>query len=339
MHTPAPVYRNVGCYVTRPADLTAAAITSLDVTAVVELVCALVLAAHARQPGLATPATVDRYVLMLRRFAAYANAAGAGTVEDVNADLVGDFVFAWSSVKPGGSRRKDLAEPSGGTQSVRRAALRVLHSALLTCGLPVPDWTAGIVLEGRVAVRRLPVLPLTPPQVAAVLHAAECRSGGTRRAALVAVSAGGVAPYETGLLTPADFAEDATAVAVHGGPVSRYRARTVPLREWQAQVVLAHLSSGVAHDLPLLYPNPTGTPSLVSAYQGESLMRAYRLAGITGVRASALWLYAANVTYALAGVEAVRERLGLAKLDTAFGLIHPGWQETWAEVARTQGGV
>lgn len=338
MSSGVSVRRNVGDDVL-PGSLLVADLMSAPLPVVVEL--AAVMLADAAARGGAAPVTVDAYVLMLRRFARFASSSGVETVAGIDEVLVEDF-FNAPNVR---SQRRyakgdmgDTDEPSEGTRSVRRAALRVFRSVLLACGLTVDDWTSGLSMSRRTGVRFIPVRPLTPVEVLAVRDAARNRLNETRRPALVAVSAAGAAPYETEFVTVADVNLDAGTVRV-AGAVSRYATRMLPLREWQLDALAAHMRKNPNPDCRLLYPQPVPVNEFVSRYQGEALLRAYRVAGITDAKSSALWLYAANVTCAIDGLEAARDRVGLTRLDTAERLVSRVWQEKWGDTARAQFGV
>ena len=298
--------------------------------------------------GAITAFTLHQYSAQVRRFAGYAAACRVTLLAEVDPRLCEDFCRAALAHGQGGAPSRRGQAPATGTQSLRRSALRAMFRTCARLGLWNEDPTRYTTLAG---VRRSKALrPLTPNELDAIRHHAVYRPRDTLLPALVALATAGSALSETAYVRVSDI--DLVSGTVHlPGMTRKYVPRQVTLEPWQVDAAATRIDQitaqqrkqgAAAHPDPLMvFERDLAAlpPTTVSATQSQALLRLLVRAGVNAsgqvpATGSSLQQYAANRIYAIAGIEAVREALGLRRLDSAAALVDPAWQATWGAVAR-----
>jgi site-specific recombinase XerD len=306
--------------------------------------------------GIGSVGTVNKYVAVLARFVAFAEALGVRSVADVTEDIVAAFVYA---PLPSGRGRSPVlkgAAPAAGTAAVRKSAIGTLFRCLREDGLA--DMAPARGVKGG-AQRRSRLRPATPTQVGQICDHAEAMNGASIPAGLVALMLSGASVAEAAWVTTSDLDVEHGTVRLPGQR-GRYRSRVVVLGEWEKAVLTRRLASlrtefaaaknqGALADWPLAFPRPAGTYPYnhVSQTAGELVRDLITRSGLnvqkTGLTPMSLTQYAVNRLYARTGsVEQVAAMYGIKDLNAARGLISDEWQDEWAlaeQVLQAAGGL
>jgi integrase len=292
-------------------------------------VCACWRVRH--EKGEMTASTCARYEWVVSSFVRFARASGYGAFPEVNPRVVNAFVYA--SLVGG-------ITPAPSTSRFRLTVVRDAYAGLAAAGRANIDPTAGLCVASSAQLRRPE--PLTPAETVRLRFAGRISPRDHLRPAAVELALAGGSHAEIARTVVADLDLQASRV--------RLGTRTSTLDSFAATALGARVSAcrraadrarrtwdpsatSVALARPLAaYPATSIAPSISS-----SLSRAMTSAGLRrpGVRPASLREFAANRHYALHGIEAVAEFLGLESLDAARGLIHMGWQQEFAEEVRS----
>lgn len=293
---------------------------------------------RAAAQGRCTPFTARYYsetwVRLTRYLADQAPTLGAVSPIDLN-----DFIVAPLAHGKGGAARARGQAPSGGTQSLRRAALRACFNVLIRAGYIETNPAAACILAS--AKRISPVTPLTPSDLCTVVQYLAGQDGSSYLPALVAVCSAGAALTESAYLT-ADHLDLAAGLLYLPGMARKCLPRRVPLAPWQVSVLGERLTClanpATAGQTLAASCSPAGRPQAhVSAGQSTPLLRL--LANVLparrpALRATAFQAYAANAAYAEAGLETAQHVIGARRAASAEALIDREWQTKYSATVR-----
>lgn len=277
-----------------------------------------------------TSGSVARYMRVLSSFAHYTRACRLKSLSDANTGVCKAFILASRS---GGQ------PPAPATSRFRLTVVRDAYLALALSGCAADDPTAGLRVPQIPQVRRS--APLTPVEAARLRSAGRIAPRDHLRPTTVelALLGGSHLDIAEAVVDDLDLREaritmgsralelDAFAVTTLSARVAAARnsARRASL-PWDPSTVPLALTRPLA-----MYPPASIAPSISS-----NLSRALASAGITriGVRPASVREYAANREYAIAGIEAAAELLGLDSLDATRGFICTDWQRQFAQEVR-----
>lgn len=276
--------------------------------------------------GVLAAQTLDKFGLLIRRFARFAAAHDVTTLAAVDRALVAKFVAA-----KGRTRHGVVSEAAVATMHNRRSALRAFFRTARRLQLTLDDPTFDIDVPARQSPGQR---PLSEDEAALVRLFSE-RAAPTRHAATAALLLAGAHTSELGHVTAADLDPQAATVWAHGS--SKYRHRTLTLDRWSMRV-LTERAAHLAHPLP----SPTPSPVLCTGAAGSDAHKQARVcvtvreiltrAGLSddaGVRPASLTAYAARRTFDRTGhIEDAARLIGSPSLDTTTALIGYKWQGT-----------
>ena len=269
--------------------------------------------------------TLDKFGLLIRRFARFAAAHNVTTLSAVDRALVAKFVAA-----KGRTRHGVVSEAAVATMHNRRAALRAFFRTARRLRLTLDDPTTDIDMPARLSSGQR---PLSDDEAALVRLFSE-RATPTRHAATAALLLAGAHTSELGHITAADLDPQASTVWAHGS--RKHRARTLTLDRWSIRV-LTERASHLSHPLP----TPTPSPVLCTGATGSDAQKQARVcvtvreilprAGLSddvGVRPASLTAHAARREFDRTGrVEDAARLIGSSSLDTTAALIGYAWQD------------
>lgn len=275
--------------------------------------------------GLMSTQSLDKFQLLARRYALYAEASGATALADVDDQIARGFITA-----RGRTRQGRLSDSAIATQHLRRSVLRVLYRTARALGLVQTDPTIDVLLPPR---SQQIARPLTDEEAQLVRRYAESRIRRTRHAAAVALAEVGAHTGEIGHLSIADLDLDASRVWVHGS--GKTRSRWCPLDPWQTRVLeerSEYLRSRHPNrhetDLPLA-TSGRGTDAQLQARVCVALTDAIVWAGLADepdVRPASITAHHAAALWAATGrLEDIAARLGLSSLDRAAAVVGYDW--------------
>jgi site-specific recombinase XerD len=268
--------------------------------------------------------TLDKFGLLIRRFARFAAAHDVTTLAGVDRVLVAKFVAA-----KGRTRHGAVSEAAVATMHNRRATLRAFFRTARQLRLTLDDPTTDIAVPNCESSAQR---PLTDDEAALVRLFAQ-RATPTRHAATAALLLAGAHTGELGHITAADLGHRAATVWAHGS--AKHRPRTLRLDSWSVRVLAeraAHLTDPlpVGDHPPVLCTGGEGSDAhkqaRVCVTVREILTRA-GLADDTGVRPASLTAYAARREFDRTGrIEAAARLIGSPSLDTTASLIGYHWR-------------
>lgn len=269
--------------------------------------------------------TLDKFGLLLRRFARFAAAHDITTLAAVDQGLVAKFVAA-----KGRTRHGTVSQAAVATMHNRRAALRAFYRTARRLQLTLDDPTTDIDVPVRQSSARR---PLSHDEAALVRLFAE-RATATRHAATAALLLAGAHTSELGHINAADLDPPAATVQVHGS--HKHRPRVLPLDTWSVRV-LAERADHLSGPLPTSNPSPVlctsagGSDAHKQARVCVTVRDILSRAGLSddrGIRPASLTAYAARVAFDRTGrIEDAARRIGSSSLDTTAALIGYQWHD------------
>ncbi|OBJ81425.1 integrase [Mycobacterium gordonae] len=275
--------------------------------------------------GVLAPQTLDKFGLLIRRFARFAAAHDVTTLAGVDRALVATFVAA-----KGRTRHGAVSEATVATMHNRRAALRAFYRTARRLRLTLDDPTTDIDVPARGSSAQR---PLTDDEAALVRLFSE-HATPTRHAATAALLLTGAHTAELGHISTADIDHHAASVWAHGS--SKHHPRTLRLDTWSARV-LSERAAQLTDPLPLgAHP-----PVLCTGAHGSNAHKQARVcvtvrdiltrAGLSddsGVRPASLTAYAARREFDRTHrIEDAAHRIGSPSLDTTAVLIGYHWHD------------
>lgn len=278
--------------------------------------------------GLLAAQTLDKFGLLIRRFARFAAAHDVTTLGAVDRGLVVKFVAS-----KGRTRHGVISEAAVATMHNRRAALRAFYRTARRLQLVLDDPTTDLTVPARASSARR---PLSHEDAALVRLFAE-HATPTRHAATAALLLAGATTAELGHLTAADLDRRQATVRAHGS--SKHRPRTLPLDTWSVRV-LVERADHLTHRLPergrapVLCTGADGSDAHKQARVCVTVREILTRAGLSadkGIRPTSLTAYAARREFDRTGrIEDAAHLIGSSSLDTTAALIGYHWQERGA---------
>ncbi|MEB3050371.1 site-specific integrase [Mycolicibacter sp. MYC123] len=275
--------------------------------------------------GVLAAQTLDKFGLLLRRFARFAAAHDTTTLAAVDAALVAKFVAA-----KGRARHGCVSDAAVATMHNRRAALRAFYRSARRLRLTLDDPTTDIDVPAR---QSSPQRPLSNDEAALVRLFAE-HATPTRHAATAALLLAGAHTSELGHISAADIDPQTATVGAHGS--RKHRPRVLPLDTWSVRV-LAERADYLTGPLP----TSAASPVLCTAAGGSDAHKQARVcvtvrdilsrAGLSedsGIRPASLTAYAARREFDRTGrIEDAAHRVGASSLDATAALIGYDWHD------------
>ncbi|WP_274915193.1 hypothetical protein [Streptomyces sp. WZ-12] len=278
-----------------------------------------------------TEQTLDKFsLLLIGRFARYAQLRGAVVLGDVTAELTEDFITA-----RGRSRHGHVTDAAIATMHVRRSVLRSAYRALREMGLSDQDPTRDIVLPPRTAGE---VRPLSEDKVIALRHQASSVDRPTRHGAAAALALAGGHSGEIGHICVQDLDVSGRRVWMHGS--TKTDPRWCPLDAWtlatlsgRAQFVAARQLRTESVPRARLAVSDHHAPDCNLQARAcvalRDLLIRIGLAREPDVKPSSITAWAGVEIFEQTGsVEEVARRLGLRSLDRAADVIGHTWRES-----------
>lgn len=274
------------------------------------------------ESGVMSPQTVDKFGLLIRRFARFCAAHDATTPAQVSPALAIAFVTA-----SGRNRSGAIVAPTVATQHQRRAVLRLFARDAIAAGYLLTDPTEGLALPPR---EQFETRPVTEDEATLLRRFAESWATPTRHAATIALALAGVHTGEIAAVRLRDVSAD--RVCAPG--TLRCTTRSLPLDAWSVRVIRERVEA--------IRLRSDGTPdsSLVSTGRGTAAQQqaractairdVVRRAGLGAepdIKPTSVSHFAAAQTFARTQrIDAAATVLGYASLDAAARAIGWDWQ-------------
>ncbi|MGK5640535.1 hypothetical protein ACSNOK_19805 [Streptomyces sp. URMC 126] len=277
-----------------------------------------------------TEQTLEKFSLLLRRFARYAELRGAAVLADVTDQLVEDFVIA-----PGRSRHGHVTNAAVATMLLRRSVLRICYRTLRELGLSDADPTRDILLPARCPGQ---VRPLSEDEVIDLRHQASFVARPSRHGAAAALALAGGHSGEIGHIRVRDLDLAGRRVWMHGS--SKVDARWCPLDDWSWNI-LKHRAQFVAARQLRPHLVPAARLAVSDRRAGDAQLQARACVALRdlltriglgrdeSVKPASITAWAGVEAFTVTErIEDAARRLGLRSLDRTATVIGHAWHTT-----------
>lgn len=272
--------------------------------------------------GAMSAQTLDKFLLLLRRFTRFSSAYGATSCDAITPAVTLAFITA------DGYNRHGLAvRPSTATRHQRRSVLRLFARDSMMLGFLLADPTDGVTLPPR---DQADVRPVTDDEAALLRHFARSWGAPTRHAAVIGLALAGVRTGEIATIR----VRDVTGRTVAAPGTLRVAPRTLPLDAWAARAIGERaaqvLTRSETTDKSSVVSTGGGTAAQQQARTCTAIRDVLIRAGLStepDLRPRSVTNYAAATLFARTGrIQDAAQSLGYASLDASAEAINWNWQ-------------